>query len=129
MIVCMSMAVIMSSTASRNPQALVHRHKHHEANQDAQSQDQVPVRLHKHKSDPLLCILANEDLGEKVEEGVAEQATNSESDHDGERSGVNVGRAESEKEVRRTGDVQGRKQGVHSWGAGEEDREDSGRER
>jgi hypothetical protein len=58
-------------------------------------------------------IFANKDLREKVEKSVTEKTAHSKSNHDGKRSRINVGRAEGEKEVWRTGDVEGREEGVY----------------
>lgn len=69
----MSMRMIMPSfPASGDPQPLIHSHKRHEPNQDRKAQQQVPVRFYQHKLCALVAILANEDLGKQVEQGVAQ---------------------------------------------------------
>lgn len=122
------MRMLMPSTPRRDPQALIHGHKRHEADQDGQPEDQVPVRLHQHEARPVGLVLADEDLGQQVEEGVAEEAADGEGDHDGERGRVDVCGDEGEEEVGRAGDVERGEEGVCRGGAGEEDGEEGRRE-
>ena len=122
----MSMRMIMAAfTTCRNPQALIHSHKSHESNQNRNTQQQVPVRLNQHKLCALVAILANENLGKQVEQGIAQQAAHGKGDHDGQRRRVDVGRAKRQQEVGRAGDVQGREDGIDGGRAGEEDGEEA----
>lgn len=122
----MSMRMIMPAfTTCRNPQALIHSHKSHESNQNRNTQQQVPVRLDQHKLCALVAILANEDLGKQVEQGIAQQAAHGKGDHNGERRRVDVGRAQGQQEVGRAGDVEGRENSVDGGGAGKEDGEET----
>lgn len=119
-----TMRVVVTSTSSGNTKTLVHGDKDHEANHDSQAKHQVAVGLDQHKLLVTLVVLANENLGQKVEQRVAKKTTNSEGDHDGQRRRVNVGRAQRQEEVGRTRDVQSRKEGIDSGRTGEQDRKD-----
>lgn len=123
--VLMPVRVVVPRAAGRDPEPLVHGDEDHEPDQDAQTQEQVAVGLDEHQADALGLVLAEEDLGEQVEEGVAQQAADGKGHHDGEGRRVDVGRAEREQEIRRAGDVQGREEGVDGGGAGEEDGEEA----
>lgn len=123
-----SVRMIVALTTRRNPQALVHGHKRHEANEDGQAEDQVAVRLDKHKAGPVRLVLADEDLGQQVEERVAEKAADGKGHHDGQRRGIDVGRHEGEQEVGRAGDVQRGQQSIHGGRSREQHREELRRE-
>ena len=125
----MTMRVIVAGTTSGDSQPFIHCNKDHEPNENAQSQDQVPVRLNKHKPDPVGLVLAEEDLRQKVEQGIAEETADGEGYHDGERGGINVGRAQGEEEVRRAGDVQRGQQRVDSGRARKQHGEEARGER
>lgn len=118
----------MPSAPSRNPQALVHGHKRHEADQDAQSENEVAVRLDEHKPSPVRLVLADKDLGQQVEERVSQQASYGKGHHDGQRGRVDVGRDEGEEEVGRAGDVERGEEGVDGGRAGEQHGEELCRE-
>ena len=120
------MRMIMPRAARRDPEPLIHRHEHHEAHEDAQPEYQVPVRLDEHQPHALRLVLPQEDLGEQVEQGIAQQPADGEGDHDGERGRVDVGGAQGEEEVGRTGDVERREEGVDGGRAREEDSEEAG---
>lgn len=116
------MRMIMPAFAARrDPQSLIHSHKSHETHENSNTQQQVPVRLDQHELCAVVAVLPNEDLGKKVEQGIAQQAAHGKGDHDGQRRRVNVGRAERQQEVGRARDVQGREDSVDGWRAGEED--------
>lgn len=123
-----SVRVVVASTTSRNPQALIHSNEGHEAHQDGQSQNQVPVGLDKHETRALLVVLAKENLGQQVEQGVAQQAADRKGHHDRQRGRVDVGRAQGEEEVGRARDVERREQSVDGWRSGEQGREELGGE-
>lgn len=118
----------MPSATRRNPQALVHGHKRHEADQDAQSENEVAVRLDEHKPGPVRLVLADKDLGQQVEERVSQQSSHGKGHHDGQRGRVDVGRDKGQQEVGRAGDVQRGEEGVDSGRAGEQHGEELCRE-
>ena len=125
-----AVGVVVSALATRrDPQALVHGDKGHEADQDGDAEQQVAVRLDQYEVDAVRAVLAEEDLGQEVEEGVTEQAADGEGDHDGQGRWVDVGRAQSQQEVGRARDVEGREEGVDGRAAGEEDAEQLGQAR
>jgi len=121
--ITMSMGMIMTSSTRSNSKTLIHRDKGHETNQDAQSQNKVTVRLDKHELDSLIMVFTNENLGKQMEQGITEKASHSKSNHNRQRGGIDVGRANSEEEVGRTGDVEGREEGVDGGRTGEENGE------
>lgn len=92
-LMAMAVRVIMAGAAGRNSQPLIHSNKDHEADQDTQSQQQVSVRLNHDERDLLIVALADEDLREQVEEGVAQKTPHREGDHDRQRGRVDICRA------------------------------------
>ena len=120
----MPVGVVMPRAPRRDPQPLIHGHKSHEPNQNRQAQKQVPVRLHKHELGLAVLLLAQEDLGEEVEQRVAHEPADGEGDHDGQGRRVNVGGAQGEEEVGGPRDVERREEGVDGGAAGEEGREE-----
>ena len=89
----MSVRVVMSRSTSSDSETLIHSNKGHEAHHDSESQDEVAVGLDKDKLDGLVVVLTNKDLGKQMEEGISEETADGEGDHDGQRGGVDVGRA------------------------------------
>ncbi|KAI6759721.1 hypothetical protein HG530_010401 [Fusarium avenaceum] len=88
-----------------------------------QSKNKVTVRLDKNKLDSLIMILTNKDLGKQMEQSITKKTSNGKSNHHGQRGRVDVGRAQSEEEVGRAGNVEGRKEGVHGGRTREENGE------
>lgn len=125
----MAMTMVMPALAPRrDPEPLIHRHERHKADQDGEAQQQVPVWLHQHEAHMARLVLAQEDLRQQVEQGVAQQAADREGHHDRQRRRVDVRRAQREQEVRRPGDVQRCEQSVDGGRAGEERREETAHE-
>lgn len=118
--------MFVSLAARSNAQSLVHGHEGHEPDHDGEPEYEVAVRLDEHEAHAFGGVLAEEDLGQQVEQGIAEQTADGEGDHDGERRGVDVRRAEGQQEVGRARDVQRREQGVDRGTTWEEDGEDLG---
>jgi hypothetical protein len=119
----MTMRVLMACATGSNPQTLIHGDKGHETNQDGQSQYQIPVWFNKHELGTVGLILAQEDLWQQVEQGITQQATHGKGNHDTQRRGINICRAQGEQEVGRTGDVERRKERIYGRRPGEQDRE------
>jgi hypothetical protein len=119
-VVGVPVGVVVAGAASRNAEALVHGDKGHEADEDGEAKDEVAVGLDEDEAGGVGLVLAEEDLGQQVEEGVAQQAADGKGNHDGQRRGVNVGRAQGEQEVGGARDVERGEQGVDGGRAGEQ---------
>ena len=91
--------------SGHDAQASFKRHKGQEADENAHAKEKVSIGLHENKTHALACFFAEEDFREEMEDGIAEEAADGESDHERERRGVDVGWAEGEEEVGRAGDV------------------------
>lgn len=126
--VAVSMAVVVSAVApGRDTKPLVHCDESHEADQDGDPEQEVPVGFHEDEASFLEVILAQEYLGEQVEERITHQAADCECHHDGQRRGVDIRRTKRQEEVGRAGYVEGGQQGIDSGrAAGEEDGEELG---
>ena len=109
--------------AGDNAEGFVDSDKSDKADKNEQSEDPVAFAVVEDKVSARVVRFAKEDLGEEVQERVAEDAANGEGDHDGEGGGVDVGGAERKEEVGGAGDVGGREEGVDGGAAGEHDRE------
>lgn len=105
-------SVPVPGTAGSDAQGLVHGDKGEEADDDCDAEQQVAAGLDEDEAGAGRVVLAEEDLGQQVEEGVAEQAADGEGDHDGQRGRVDGGRAQRQQEVGRPRDVQRRQQRV-----------------
>ena len=114
------MVMTVTLAACCNPQSLVHRDESHESNHDRNSQKEVLVRLDQSYADLSLWHLTKEDLGQEMEQGVAEQATDSKGYHHVQTARIDVGGHKGEDEVRRARDVGGSEEGVDSWRGGRE---------
>lgn len=116
---------------AKNPHGLIHRHERHKPDKNKQPQQGIPFWIEHHKVHVVVERLAHERLGDQMQEGVTEEAADSEGDHDGEGGRIDVGRAEGEEEVyfmleiefqgvvelvrrtRRSRDVRRREQTIH----------------
>ena len=95
------MFVIMgvSSSACRYPQGFVHGHERDDAAENAHAEEEVAVGLEHDELDVGGFVFTQEDFGEEMEERVAQQATDSEGDHNGEGGRIDVRRTQCEEKV------------------------------
>jgi hypothetical protein len=89
-----TVGVIVTAIATGcNAKSLVHSDERKETNHDTEAEKEIPVRLDHNETNMVRRILAKEDLGKQVEQRVTQKATHSESNHDRQGGGVDVGRA------------------------------------
>ena len=86
----MTVIVAMALTAGGDAQPLIHGYKAQEANHDRYAEQEVLVRAHENEACTVWLCFAEKDFGKEVKEGIAEEATDCEGDHDGEGAGVDV---------------------------------------
>lgn len=84
--------IVTSLAASSDPQALVHGHECDKTHHDGYAQQQVLVGLYHHEFDLVMFVLAEENLRQKMEKGVTQQAANSKCHHDGQGGRIDIGR-------------------------------------
>lgn len=68
----MAVRVVVAFAASCNAQCLIHSHERKETSHNTHTQEEVPVRFDHDESHVLGRVLAQEDLGEEVEECVTQ---------------------------------------------------------
>ena len=84
------MVVAMALAAGSDAQPLIHGYKAQEANHYRYAQQEILVWAHENEACMVWLCFAEKDFGKEVEEGIAEEATDCEGDHDGEGGGVDI---------------------------------------
>lgn len=82
--------VVTAVSPCRNSQGFVHGHERDEADNDADTQEEVAVGFEHDKFDAVVVVFTQKDLREEVEESVAQQATDGERHHHAETGRVYV---------------------------------------
>lgn len=82
--------VIMAFASSGNAESFIHGDEGEEADHDAEAKEEIAVWLDHDEAHMLWGVFTEENFREKVEERIAQKASNCESNHNGQRRGVDV---------------------------------------
>lgn len=114
----------------RDPQTLIHRHKHRKPNHNHRPHQQIPPITLDHKlhappdptptPTPTLLPAQPKTPGNKMQQRIPQQPPHGERNHDGQPAGVDIRRDEREEEVWRARDVRCCEEGVAGGGEREE---------